>query len=260
MLADPQIERVAGHERLDAAPSDRAAIVERQVAIDDVRHEVGAPHGEASHRIGLDVVLVLVEVVGAREAVLELVGRVEDEVGVVDEVQEIRRRGAAQEQRRRRARVDDAVPGVDRNREQRALLPFEHVLLAVVVEPHFRGAAALGDQIDFLVDVLFGIERARARNFDNVRTPFAFGSEKLNVGAFAAHALPRLHRQIEHGLQSDVAEDRDALGFHEQVVGRLGTAEFADAGPVDTRWLVPVDLLAEFVHGALFPAAGACWG
>src|SRR5262245_45916696 len=51
VLADPEIERVAGHERLDPAPADRAAVVERQVAIDDIRHEVGAPHGEAAHRI-----------------------------------------------------------------------------------------------------------------------------------------------------------------------------------------------------------------
>src|SRR5262249_20068516 len=116
---------------------------------------------------------------------------------------------------------------------------------------------ALGDEINLFVNVLLRIERARARDFDDVGAPFPFGAEKLNVGALAAQTLPGLHRQVEDGLQTDGAEDRDAFGLHEQVVGRFGTTEFADAGSVDTRWLMPVDLLAEFVHGALFPAAAA---
>ncbi len=65
VLADPEIERVAGHERLDAAPSDRATIIERQVAVDDIRHEIGAPHREPADRVRLDVVIRLEEVVGA---------------------------------------------------------------------------------------------------------------------------------------------------------------------------------------------------
>ena len=101
VLADPEIERVAGHERLDAAEARRAAVVERQVAVDDVGHEVGAPHREAAHRIGLDVVLVLVEVVGAGEAVAELVRAVEDRADVVDQVHQVRRGGAGEQQRRR---------------------------------------------------------------------------------------------------------------------------------------------------------------
>src|SRR5208282_562551 len=89
VLADPQIEGVAGHERLDAAPAGRAAVVERQIAIDDVGNEIGAPHGEPAHRIGLDVVFVFVEIVGAGEAVAELVWAVEDRIGAVDEVHQI---------------------------------------------------------------------------------------------------------------------------------------------------------------------------
>ena len=131
VLADPEIERIAGHERLDAPPARRAPVVERQVAIDDVGHEIRAPHREPAHRIGLDVVLVLVEVVGAREPVLELVRRVEDEIGVVDEIHEVRRSRAGDQDGRRRAGVDDAVPGVHRDREQRSPLPLEDVPLAV---------------------------------------------------------------------------------------------------------------------------------
>ena len=115
MLRDPQIEGVAGHERLDPAVAGRAAVIERQVAIDDVGNEIGPAHGEATHRIGLDVVLVFVEVVGAAEAVAELIGAVEDHFGVVEQIQQIRRGGAAEQQRRRRGRIDDAVPGIDRD-------------------------------------------------------------------------------------------------------------------------------------------------
>ena len=101
VLADPEIKGIAGHERLDPAVAGRAAVVERQVAIDDVGNEVGAPHGEAAHRIGLDVVLVFVEIVGAAETVAELIGAVEDRAEIVDEVDQVRRRGAAEQQRRR---------------------------------------------------------------------------------------------------------------------------------------------------------------
>ena len=71
VLADPEIEAIAGHERLDPAVAGRAAVVERQVAIDDVGDEIGAPHGEPAHRIGLDVVLRLEEILGAAETVAE---------------------------------------------------------------------------------------------------------------------------------------------------------------------------------------------
>ncbi len=167
VLADPQIERVAGHERLDAAPARRAAVVERQIAVDDVGHEIGAPHGEPAHRVRLDVVLVLVEIVGATEAVAEHVRAIEDRADVVDEIHQVRRRGAAEQQRRARACVDDPVPCIHRNREQRSLLPLKHVALGVGVKPDFRGAAPFDHEIDFLIEVLLGVECARARHLDH---------------------------------------------------------------------------------------------
>src|SRR5262249_51092564 len=90
MLADPEVESIARHKRLDAAESGRAAVVERQIAIDDIRNEVGSPHGEAAHRVRLDVVLVLVEIVCPAEAIAELVRAVEDRPYVVDEVHKVR--------------------------------------------------------------------------------------------------------------------------------------------------------------------------
>src|SRR3954452_11505549 len=41
VLADPDIEAVVGHLRLDAAIARRAAVVERQLGIDDVGYEIG---------------------------------------------------------------------------------------------------------------------------------------------------------------------------------------------------------------------------
>ena len=253
VLSDPDIEAVAGHLRLDPAVTGRAAIVERQVAIDDVGDDIGAAHCEPAHRIRLDILPRFEIILGAGIAVAEIIGTIENEMGIVIKVHDVRRRGAAQKQRRRARRVDEPVVGIERDREQRSLLPLEHVLLAVVVEPHLGRAAALGDQVDFLVDVLFRVERAGARDFDDVAAPFPFGAVKLDEGALAAQTLPGLHRQVEHGLEADVAEDRDPVGLHEQVVGRLGTAEFADAGPVDAGRLVPVGLFAYFVHDVLFP-------
>src|SRR5262249_15902040 len=50
VLSDPEIERVAGHERLDPPPAGRAPVVERQVATDHVRGGIPAPQCEASRR------------------------------------------------------------------------------------------------------------------------------------------------------------------------------------------------------------------
>jgi hypothetical protein len=194
VLGDPEIERVAGHKRLDAAVAGGAAIIERQVAIDDVRDEVGASHGETAHGVGLDVVLVFVEVVGAAEAVAELVGAVEDRTDIVDEVHQVRRRGAGEQQCRARARIHDPVHGVDGDREQRALLPFEDMALRIGVEPNLGGAAPFDHEVDFLVEVPFRIEGARARHLDHVAAPFAFGAVELDVGAASAEPLPGRER------------------------------------------------------------------
>src|SRR5262245_16009616 len=99
--------------------------------------------------------------------------------------------------------------------------------------------------------MLFRIKRAGTRNLDDVAAPFPFGAVKLDVGALAAQTFPGLHRQIEHGLEPHVAENRDALGLHKQVVWRLRAAEFAEAGPVDAGRLVPVGLASQLVHDAV---------
>src|SRR5262245_13434760 len=255
VLADPEIERVAGHERLDPAPAGRAPVVERQVAIDDVRDEIRAPHGEPTYRVGLNVVLVLVEIVRAAETLPELVRAIEHHLDIVDQVEEVGRGGAGKQQRRRGTGIDDAMPGVDRNREQRTLLPFEHVALAVAVEPDLGRAAAFDHQIDFLVKVSLGVEGTGAGHLDDVAAPLALGAVELDVAALAAQPLPRRQRQVLHLAYADVAVDRDALRLHEQIVGGLRPAELAEARPVVAGGLMPMRPSRQFVHGDA-PGAG----
>ena len=111
-------------------------------------------------RVRLELVAVAVEIGRARKAPLHPVGAVVEEIDIADLVQQVRHVGAADQQRRLGGGVDDAVPGVHRDREQAALLPFEHVLRAVLVQPDLGGAAAFGDQVDLFVEMPFGVQRA----------------------------------------------------------------------------------------------------
>src|SRR6202007_2708797 len=93
---------------LDAPVAGRTTVVQRQLAIGDVGNEVGAPHGEAAHAIRLDVLVRLEEIVLALIAVGETVGAVENEVRVVEEIDDVRRGGAAKQQSGMVRRVDEA--------------------------------------------------------------------------------------------------------------------------------------------------------
>src|ERR1700736_5219706 len=100
--------------------------------------------------------------------------------------------------------------------------------------------------------MLLDIERAGARHFDDVTAPFALGAVKLNVAAAPAQARPWLQRQVLHFAYTDVAVNRNALGFHEQIVRSLRPAEFAKAGALEARRLMPMNLAGDLMHdGAL---------
>jgi hypothetical protein len=68
MLADEAIEHVAGHRGLDTRVAGRAAVIEIELGVEDVRDEVRFAHREPAQRIGDDVVLRLEEILGAVEA------------------------------------------------------------------------------------------------------------------------------------------------------------------------------------------------
>jgi len=129
-----------------------------------------------------------------------------------EQVEHLRRQVAPQQKRRRGRRVDDPVARVDRDREQRPRLPFEHVLLVLMaVFPHLRRAAPLDDEVLLLIEVLHRVERAGARNLEHVAAPQVLRPPQLDEGRIAAHQLPRLQRQILHLAHPDPPENRDLL-------------------------------------------------
>ena len=77
-------------------------------------------------------------------------------------------------------------------------------------------------------------KRTGARHFDDVAAPFALGAVQLNIAAAPAQARPWLQRQVLHFAHADVAVNRNAFGFHEQIIWRLRSAEFAEAGALET--------------------------
>ena len=253
VLADPQVEAVARHMRLHAAVAGGAAIVERQFRADHVRHEVRALHRKAAHRIRLDVVARLEIVFRARIAIREIIRRVEDEVRVVDEVHDVGRRRAAQEDRRCIRGIHEAMIGVERNREERALLPFERGLLRLAFLPDFRRAAPFDDHHDLFVEMPFDLERAARRHLDDIHAPQAFGAIKLDLGAASAKPLPRGEGQVEHGPAADAAVAGNAFRFHELVIGHGRPLELAEAGILAGLRFVPMLAFVVMRHVFFLP-------
>src|SRR3954470_24943816 len=117
---------------------------------------------------------------------------------------------------------------VQRDGEQRALLPFECVLLALPLLPNLGRAPALDHENDFFIEMPFGIERTGAGDLHDVAAPKAFRAVKLDVGSAPAEAAPWLHGQVLHPAHADAAIDRHALRFHEAVVGHGLSLERAE--------------------------------
>src|SRR5262249_19072228 len=113
-------------------------------------------------------------------------------------------------------------------------------------------AATFDHEINFLVEVPLDVERAGAGHLDDVTTPFALGAVELNVAAAPAHSRPWLQRQVLYFAHADVGVDRNAFRFHEQVIRGLRPVEFAEAGALEARRLMPMNLPGDFMHdGAL---------
>ena len=99
--------------------------------------------------------------------------------------------------------VEVLVPGVEWNRKERALLPFE-VLLFAVVEPDAGGAAAFEDVDHFFEHLFLGIQFFSRGNLTDVgrRVGRFSGMAQNDVAAQAAPAPPRRNREL-----SDIADD-----------------------------------------------------
>ena len=240
VLGDLHVEVGPGHVRLHPAVAEGAAVVPRQLAVDDVRDDVGEPHGQTAHGVGLDVLHRLEVVVLAGEPPAELVGAVHHELGVADEVQDVGSGGGGQQHGRRGGGVDHPVPGVQRDAEERARTPLEGLLPALALVPHLGGAAPLHHVVGLFVEMALGVERARAGDLHHVHAPEVLGAQKLDGGAAPAQAFPRRHGQVLDLVHPDVPMDGDSLILDETVVGRLGVLPLAEAGFAGRRRLVEI--------------------
>ena len=240
MLAHPGIEALARHIGLHAPVAGGAPVVEGQFGGDHIGDEVGAPHGQAPDGVGLDVVAGLEIVLVSRIAIREIEGTIEDEARIVDEVHDVRRRGAAQHDGGAVGGVHEAMMGVEWDGEKRPLLPFEGLLLRLPLLPHFRGAAPFDHEAHLLVDMALDVQGAACGHLHHIHAPEPLGAEELDIGAPSAQPPPRRHGQVEHGAAADAAIDGDPLRLHEAIIGHGGALELAMARVFARLGLVPM--------------------
>ena len=217
--ADRELRDVARHAarhvEADVAAAGAALLGADQRQVDRVGHEIGGEQEALLLRLRREVVRLAVE------AVLEVVGRVEDEIDVVIEVHHRRRIGDADIARRLLPRaVEMLVPAVERDREHRARLPLEGDALAGVV-PDAGRAAAVEDQDHLLVELALRLELLAGRDGADVAVVRDARGVVVDEDAAAAAARPGLefHRaQVRHVLRAD---DVEPLRAHPAQIGRV---------------------------------------
>src|SRR5919106_6905012 len=119
-----------------------ALAVERQLHPVRVWNNIAVVARAAMARIFAELGVRFEIIRAAVVAILELVRVVEQRVLTPVDLENRRRIGHAQEQGRAGGGVDDAVPGIQRRREEATRLPLEGLLLvSVVAAPDLRRAA-----------------------------------------------------------------------------------------------------------------------
>src|SRR5437867_8201178 len=99
------------------------------------------------------------------------------------------------------------VPGVGWDGKEAALAPLEGLLLAPVVGPDGRAAAALQDVDRLFVDVAPGLGLALGRHFQYVGVVEPAGAIKVDEDPRdVAPGLPRLQRQVEDVRDVETAD------------------------------------------------------
>src|SRR5258708_36890806 len=100
MLADPEVEGILRHERLDTPITGRAPVIQRQVAVHNVRNEIRAPHREPPKRIRLDGDLRVVEAARSLETIPALLTAIKYGIHIVYKIHQARRRLSTHQERR----------------------------------------------------------------------------------------------------------------------------------------------------------------
>ena len=186
-----------------------------QRKIDRIGHEVGVEQ----ETLLLALVAEIIRLAG--EAALEVVLRVEDEFRLFIEVHHRRRVGHRDEARGLLARaVEMLVPAIERNGEQRARLPLEGDLLALVV-PHAGGAAAGEDEDHFLEQLALRRELAARIDLADVAVVRGARGVVVHVHALAAAPRPGLQRDGVQAFHVNGRNDVEAFLGHPAGIGGL---------------------------------------
>src|SRR5688572_27352439 len=103
------------------------------------------------------------------------------------------------------------VVGVERNREQTAGLPFEALLLPLVL-PDTGRADAVEDVVQRFIDLALRIESFARRNADDISIVEISRTVEQNVHAVPAHAVPPFERNCVKIVDKESADHVDPLG------------------------------------------------
>src|SRR4030081_627372 len=93
------------------------------------------------------------------------------------------------------------------------------------------------------------IERASARDLDDIATPQSFRAVELDIASAPAQPMPRLHGQVLHPPHSYAAIDRNTLRLHEAVVEHWLASKLAKPPVLAGLGFMPVRLIRIIVHG-----------
>ena len=88
VLTNPEIELVLGHVRLDA-PSPNPSVIQRQVGVNNVRHNISPTHRQTTDRIRLNLSLLLKNHSGIIKTTAKSIITVEDKIGITDQIHQV---------------------------------------------------------------------------------------------------------------------------------------------------------------------------
>src|SRR5262245_9694592 len=191
VLRNEPLITVPGQAPKEHPVTHAALAIERQLHAVRVRDNVTVVARAAVARIFSQIGVRFEKILTPVIAILELVRIVEQRVLSPVKMEDGRRVSNAKQQGRAGGSVDDAVPSIQRRREETTLLPLESLLLVrVVAAPDLRRAAALKHIEDLFVHVFFRSNGTGTRNLDDVDSLEPAATVKLDKRALSADPLP----------------------------------------------------------------------
>ena len=210
-----RVHRALGHVEADMAAAGAALGRGDQRDVDRVRHEIRRQQKALLLALGAEIIRL------AGEAVLEVVFGVEDEIDVLVEIDHRRRVGDGDVARRLLAgAVEMLVVAIERNREQRAVLPLEGDAGAGVV-PHRGRAAAAQHQDHLLVELAVRDQALARRNFHHVAVVRGARGVVIEEHGIAAAARPGLELDGAQVLHIERRDNVEAFGLHPAGIRRF---------------------------------------